>query len=181
MHHRFVLGMLFYCAGLLAVVQPVTADTMDGVTFTVTNPNLSGSPGDKVIWNYTLTNNSAGGLEVFFADLSTPAGFNVGDGIPVNSFDDFGGSNIVANGHTFSGTLYLFQSFPTVPESTNTGFFDLTLFLLDSQNSLVNIVDFNEKYSATIASSTAIPEPGTLLLLASGLLAGFLVSRRAAH
>ena len=51
--------MLFYCAGLLAVVQPVTADTMDGVTFTVTNPNLSGSPGDKLIWNYTLTNNSA--------------------------------------------------------------------------------------------------------------------------
>jgi hypothetical protein len=182
MRHRIVLGMLLFCAGLLAVVVPAKADSMDGVTFTVTTPNLSGHPGDTLTWTYKLTDNNTDGLNVFFADLSTPLGFSVTDGTPKNTFDNFGGSNIVANGTSFSGTLLSFQSFTTVPNSINTGFFDLTLLLQDSHGNFVGIpFDLVENYSATIAPSANVPEPGTLLLLASGLLAGLLIVRRTAQ
>jgi hypothetical protein len=53
--------------------------------------------------------------------------------------------------------------------------------LLDSQGNFANVIDLTDNYSATITSSAAVPEPGTLMLLGSGLLAGFLILRRAAN
>jgi hypothetical protein len=181
MRDRIVLGMLLFCMGLLAAVQPAKADSMDGVTFTVTNPNQSAGPGALFTWMYTLTNSNPDGLNVFFADLSAPFGFNATDGTPGNAFDNFGGSNIVDHGASFSGTLFSFQSFTNVPNSNNSGFFDLTLILLDNQGNFVDLIDLTDNYSATVTSSTNVPEPGILLLLASGLLAGLLLSRRGAH
>lgn len=181
MRHRIALGILLFCAGLLAVVQPAKADSMAGVSFTVTNPVLTGSPGDTLKWMYTLTNKNAAGLDVSFADLSAPLGFGVADGTPLNTFDNFGGSNIVANSASISGTLFSFQSFAAVPSSFNTGFFDLTLLLQNSLGIPVKFIDLTDNYSATITSSTNVPEPGTLLMLASGLIAAMLIYRRAAH
>jgi len=163
---------------MLVVVPTAKADTVDGVTFTVTNPVLSRSPGDTLTWNYSVSNSS--GLDAIALDLNAPVGFT--GGIPDASvFDPFGPTGIIADGGTFTGTLFSFISDPAVSSSTNTGFFDLTVLLLDNQGNFVNVIDLVDNYSATITSSAAVPEPGTLILVGSGLLAGLLFLRRAAH
>jgi PEP-CTERM motif len=178
MRQRNLLGILLLCAGMLVVVPAAKADTVDGITFTVTNPDLSGSPGDTLTWDYSVANSS--GLEVIALDVNAPAGFT--GGTPDASvFDLFGPTGIIADGSTFTGTLFSFISDPAVSNSTNTGFFDLTVLLLDSQGNFVNVIDLTDNYSATITSSAAVSEPGTLMLLGSGLLAGLLFLRRAAH
>lgn len=180
MNLRNFLGILFCCAGLLVAGQPADANTVDGVTFTVTNPDLSGSPGDLLTWNYKVTNNNSDGFEVFAFDVNASAGF--AGGTPDQSvFDLFGPTNIIANGASFSGTLFSFLSDSSVPNSSNTGFFDLTVLLLDSQGNFVNVIDLTDNYSATITTSAAVPEPSALLLLASGLLAGLFLIRRTAQ
>jgi hypothetical protein len=181
MLHRILLGTLVLCTGLLAAVQAAKADTMDGVTFTVTNPNQTGTPGQTLTWDYSVINKNPDGLDVFFVAVTAPSGFGVNDGIPLNTFDSFGGTDLVANGTSVSGTLFSFQSFTTMPNSTNTGLFDLTLILQDSLGNPVNVIDLTDNYSAVIAPSAAVPEPGTLMLLGSSLLAGFLFLRRAAQ
>jgi hypothetical protein len=163
---------------MFVVVPAASADTVDGITFTVTNPDLSGSPGDTLTWDYSVTNSS--GLAAIALALNAPVGFT--GGTPDASvFDLFGPTGIITDGSSFSGTLFSFLSDPTVPNSTNTGFFDLTVLLLDSQGNFANVIDLTDNYSATITSSAAVPEPGTLMLLGSGLLAGFLILRRAAN
>ena len=178
MRQRDILGILLFCVGILAVVPAGKADTVDGITFTVTNPDLSGSPGDTLTWDYSVSNSS--GLEAIALDLNAPVGFT--GGVPDASvFDLFGPTGIIADGGTFTGTLFSFISDPAVSSSTNTGFFDLTVLLLDSQGNFVNVIDLTDNYSGTITSSAAVPEPGTLMLLGSGLLAGLLFLRRVAH
>jgi hypothetical protein len=178
MRHRNLLGILLFCAGILAVVPAAKADTVSGITFTVTNPDLSGSPADTLTWNYSVANSS--GLDAIALDLNAPVGFT--GGTPDESaFDLFGPTGIISDGSTFTGTLFSFISDPSVPNSSNAGFFDLTVLLLDSQGNFVNVIDLTDNYTATITSSAAVPEPGTLMLLGSGLLAGFLLLRRSAH
>ena len=178
MRHRNLVGILLFSLGLLAVVRPANADTVDGITFTVTNPNLTGHPGDTLTWDYSVTNNS-GGLTVFALDVNAPAGFTGGNP-DASVFDLFGPTTMIASGASFTGTLFSFISDPLVPSSSNTGFFDLTALLVDSQGSLVNIIDLTDAYSATIAPAAGVPEPGTMMLLASGFLACMLLSRRSA-
>jgi hypothetical protein len=181
MLHRILLGTLLLCTGLLAAVQVAKADTMDGVTFTVTNPNQTGTPGQTLTWDYSVINSNPDGLDVFFVAVTAPLGFGVNDGTPLNTFDSFGGTDLVANGTSVSGMLFSFQSFTTMPNSTNTGFFDLTLILQDSLGNPMDIIDLTDNYSAVIAPAANVTEPGTLLLLASGLLAGLFLCRRAAQ
>jgi hypothetical protein len=178
MRHRNILGILLFCAGMLAVVPGAKADTVDGLTFTVTNPDLNGKPGDTLTWNYSVSNSS--GLDAIALDINAPTGLT--GGTPDASvFDLFGLSGVIADGASFNGTLFSFVSDPAVSNSTNTGFFDLTVLLLDSQGNFVDVIDLTDNYDATITSSAAVPEPGTLMLLGSGLLAGLLFLRRVAH
>jgi hypothetical protein len=181
MRHQIVLGMLLFCAGVLAVAPPANADTMDGVSFSLTSASLSGSPGDTLIWNYTMTNNNTDGLDALIFDVNPAPGFTSSDGLPLLFLDNSGQPPIAFNGNTLTDTLFEFISDPLVANSTNTGFFQVDVLLLDNQGNPVNQILFNEDYSATITSSTSVPEPGTLLLLASGLLTGFLACRRTAH
>src|SRR4029077_10691308 len=128
-----------------------------------------------------VTDNNSVGLNVFALSVNETALFN--GGAPDQAvFDNFGGTNIVSSGAPLTGTLFSFLSDPTVPNSTNAGSFLLTVILQDSQGHFVGMpFDLTEQYSATITSAANVPEPGTLMLLASGLLAGLLISRRAAH
>jgi PEP-CTERM motif len=174
MRHRSLLRALLFCLGIFAFVRPVRADTMDGVTFTLVNANLTGSPGDTLTWDYNVSN--ASGVQIFglFVD-----GGNFLDGIPNSlAFDGFGPSSTIDNGSLLQGVLFSFFSDPLTPNSFNSGKFALSIQLNDTNSTIIKL---HADYSATISPAANVPEPGTLLLLASGLLAGLLVSRRAVH
>jgi hypothetical protein len=168
MRHRNLLGTLLFCLGLLAVVQPAKADTMNGVTFSLVNANLTGSPGGTITWDYNVSNASGVQIEGLFVNGDIFSG-----GTPIASaFDDFGHAPI-NNGSSLQGALFSFQSDPV--SSINSGQFTLTVELLDT---IPMFIDLHADYSATISPANNVPEPGTLMLLASGLLAGLLIVRR---
>jgi hypothetical protein len=171
MRHRNLLGILLFCLGLLAIVLPVKADTMDGVTFSLVNANLSGSPGDILTWDYNVSNASGVQILGLFVNGDIFSG-----GTPIASaFDDFGHGPI-NNGASLQGALFSFQSDPV--SSTNSGEFTLTVLL---EGSIPMFVDLHADYSGKISPANNVPEPATLMLLASGLLAGLLIVRRTAQ
>jgi|HubBroStandDraft_6_1064221.scaffolds.fasta_scaffold84212_2 hypothetical protein len=175
MRHRSLVGTLLLCLGILVFVQPAKADTVDGVTFTLVNANLTGNPGDTLTWDYNVSN--ASGFQILGLSVSG----NIFDGGTANSlaFDGFGASGTINDGSSLQGVLFSFASDPSVSSSFNFGKFDLTVLLFDTN---LDTVDLFAAYTGTISpAATNVPEPSTLLLLASALLAGFLVSRRAAH
>jgi PEP-CTERM motif-containing protein len=172
MRHRNLLGTLLFCLGILAFAQPAVADTVDGITFTLVNANLTGNPGDTLTWDYNVSN--ARGVQILGLFVSG----NIFSGGTANSlaFDGFGPSGTIDNGFSLQGVLFRFFSDPLTSNSTNSGKFDLTV--LDANGKQI---DLFAHYTATISPAGNVPEPGTLALLASGLLAGLLVIRRAAH
>lgn len=176
MLNRIVLGTLLFCLGLLTVVRSAKADTVDGVSFTLVNADPTGSPGDPIMWQYNIMNNS--GFSIFANKVDT-SGWSggIGDGSP---FDFFAGSGFVIADQSslLGGTLYRFLSDPGVSSSFNSGVFDLFVQLSDPKST---VIDLSAHYTATITSSTNVPEPSTLMLLTSGLLVGFFVLLRAAH
>jgi hypothetical protein len=176
MRNRIVFGTLLFCLGLLTVAQSAKADTVDGVSFTLVSANLSGSPTHTLTWQYDIVNDS--GFSVFANKVDSSIwSRGVGDGSP---FDFFAGSGFVIldQSSLMGGTLFSFIPDPGVSSSFNSGVFDLFVQLSDPNKT---VIDLSAKYTATITSSTNVPEPGTLMLLSSGLLAGLLVIRRAAH
>lgn len=176
MRHRSLLGTLLFCFGLLTVVQSAKANNVDGVSFTLVNANLTGSPTDTLIWQYNIANNSGFSIFANKVDSSAWSG-GVGDG---SLFDFFAGSAFVIADQSslLGGTLFGFIPDPGVSSSFNSGVFDLFVQLSDPNS---DVIDLSASYTATINSSTNVPEPGTLMLLANGLLVGFLVLRRAAQ
>jgi|SRR5450755_3537872 hypothetical protein len=143
-------------------------DPVDCVTFTLVQPDLTGNSGDVLTWIYQVTNNSGQGVDALGV---TPSAFTggVGDG---TVFDFFGGS--IANGSSVVGTLFAFDSDPSVPSSFNSGTFDLAILFDDS-----SFAHLFADYSATITPGTgpAVPEPNAMVLLGSGLI-GLLLFRR---
>jgi hypothetical protein len=175
MRHRNLLGTLLFCLGILVFAQPAKADTVDGVTFTLVNASLTGNPGDTLTWDYNVTN--ASGVQIL--GLFVNGGLFSGGTPNGLAFDGFGASGTIDDGSSLKGELFSFASDPLVSSSFNTGQFDLTVLLFDTN---LSVIDLFADYTATISPATSrVPEPGTLLLLTSGLLVGFLVSRRATH
>jgi hypothetical protein len=174
MRYRNLLGTLVFCLGILAFEQPAKADTVDGVTFTLVNANLTGSPGDTLTWDYNVSN--ASGFQIL--GLFVSGGIFSGGTPNALAFDGFGASGTINDGSSLQGVLFSFASDPSVSSSFNSGKFDLSVLLFDTN---LDTPDLFVDYTGTIAAATNVPEPSTLLLLASALLAGFLFSRRAAH
>lgn len=175
MRHRNLFGTFLFCLGILVFAQHAKADAVHGVTFTLVNANLTGNPGDTLTWDYNVSNASGVQIQGLFVNS------NVFSGGTANAlaFDGFGAAGTIDNGASLQGVLFSFASDPLVSSSFNSGQFDLTVLLLDND---LTTIDLFSDYSATISPASAnVPEPGTFMLLASGLLAGILASRRAAH
>lgn len=151
------------------------ADTVDGITFTLVNANLTGSPGDTLTWDYNVSN--ASGVQIL--GLFVSGGIFSGGAPNALAFDGFGPSGTIDDGSSLQGALFSFASDPLVSSSFNSGKLDLTVLLFDTN---FTVIDLFADYTGTISPvTTNVPEPGTLLLLASGLIAGLLVCRRPAH
>jgi PEP-CTERM motif len=171
MRHRNLLGTLLFCLGFLTFVQPAMADTVDGVTLTLVNASLTGHPGDILTWDYNVSN--ASGVQI--KGLFVNANIFLGGTADALAFDLFG-NGAINNGSSLQGVLFSFKSDPV--SSTNFGKFALTVEL---EKAIPMFIDLHADYTATVSPASNVPEPGTLMLLASGLLVGFLALRRAAH
>lgn len=175
MRNRNLLGTLLFCLGILALALPAKADTVDGVTFTLVSADLTGNPGGTLTWDYNVFN--ASGFQILGEFVS---GGVFSGGTPISlAFDGFGSTGIINDGSSLQGVLFGFGSDPSVSNSFNSGEFDLHVLLLDPN---LDEIDLFAKYTGTISPATTnVPEPNTLLLLASGLLAGIYLIRRTAQ
>jgi hypothetical protein len=171
MSYRNLLGALLLCFGLLAFASPSIADTVDGITFTLVQADLSGHPGDTLTWEYNIVNASGSDIVADHVDSSVWSS-GLGD---ASVFDFFAGSGFVIPDQSslMGGTLYGFDSNPAVKMSFNSGQFDLFVVLLDGA-----FVDLSANYTATIAPAGNVPEPGSLSLLLGGLLLSAFALRR---
>jgi hypothetical protein len=174
MSHRNLLGALLLCLGLLAFASPSVADTVDGITFTLVQADLSGHPGDTLSWEYNIVNASGSDILADHVDSSAWSGGS-GDS---SVFDFFLGSGFVipTGSSLMGGTLYGFDSNPAVNMSFNSGQFDLFVDLTDGSQ-----VDLSAKYTGTISPLAGVPEPASMSLLLSGLLVSVLALRKFAH
>jgi len=170
MRHRNLLGILLFCVGLLAIVQPAMADTVDGVTFTLVSADQAGNPGGTLTWDYNVSNASG----VTIVGLFVNGGLFTGGTPNALAFDGFGTSGTIDNGSSLQGVLFSFASDPGVQNSFNSGQFDLTVLLEDNNGTFV---DLFSDYTGTISPKANVAEPGTLLFLVSGLLAALLALR----
>jgi hypothetical protein len=146
---------------LLAVsllVAPALADT---INLSLTTPTQTGSPGSTLTFGATVSAPLANGAAVF---LNSD---NFGDNIPGSLIDDAGflfSFPLSLNpGGSFTGTLFSVALPFNLSPGTYNGFFEILGGASgNAQNSLAT-VDFQ------INASSPVPEPGTWLLLVTGL------------
>jgi hypothetical protein len=149
---------------LLLTLFSVAAMVADPITFTLVEPDLVGTPGQTLTWDYDVVNNSGGTIDALAINADPFV-----DGTPDASVFDFFGSGI-PNGHSLTGPLFAFDADPTIANSFNSGTFDLLVFTGTGTE------DLFADYSVTIRSATsAVPEPSGVVLL---LGCAFLVRQR---
>jgi hypothetical protein len=179
MLYRTKLGLLLSCLCFLLFAGSAKADTVDGVTFTVLNPDLTGQPGDTLKWMYTVNNLNPDHLQIALATINVLPGFAVTDGKPCAlAFDGLGSTGTLDYGASWTdGILFAFTAAgPSVPNSFNSGKFDLTVYFSDFSS-----IDLLENYTAAITPAGNVPEPGSMSLLLSGLMVSFLALRKFAR
>ncbi len=161
-----LLGLAFLVAGVSAQAALIDFSTSpaDGI--------VQGPAGSTLGWGYTITNNSSYDLLLYLIDTSVSA-----NGVPDTFVFDYpylaaGATATVDYAPGVSG-LFEFTWNPGVADgTTETGFVNLTGDLLDVDFNLVETVVLTASYTAIVTpASTAVPEPGTLILLGSGLAA----------
>jgi PEP-CTERM motif len=165
MSRRSVLGVLGFCLALFFSARPAVADSIDGVTFTLTSAaDQTGTSGSILSWTFSLENDNTDDIA-----LTVNLVVNQGD-TNAGTADSSVLTPLLLNpspgpGNTGTGTLFAFDLLGA-PGSTTLGTYDLTVDLLLSGTQ----IDFTGTYSATIAPAAPVPEPGTLVLIAVGLV-----------
>jgi hypothetical protein len=156
-----IVSAIFCIFGLLLGASASRADSMDGVTFTLVDANLTGNPGSILTWQYDVTNNSGDLISANSIDAGIwTAG--TGDSIVFDYFNSFAG---ISNGASLIGPLYSFTADPSVSSSFNSGVFDLNISLSNGRT-----IDLTDAYSATISPAVApVPEPPVSVLLLAGI------------
>jgi hypothetical protein len=170
---------------LCALLSPaVRADGTGAGDLTIALPAFSGSAGDTIVALGNLTNASSNAL-YFSTDSVT---FNniaingMGD-VAFNGFFGLGPTSI--NGNSTLTGVDLFTI--VIATDATPGLYELNFYdLLGGVNpactlGLCGVQLGTVEFAVTVQGAVPTPEPGTVMLLASGLLAGLLVLRRAAQ
>lgn len=166
-------GVLLLMMGATARADTITLSTLPG------SGAVSGPPGSTVGWGYTLTNNSA--TNFFVSESIDSSLFLSTNGTPDASIFDFptlAPLQTVSLAYDPLNLLGLFQFTwnTNVPVGTTEAgnFMVFGQFCSNPADSTTcgNVVPGSAPFSATVTSPlAAVPEPGTVLLLESGLLA----------
>jgi len=170
---------------LLCVLLPpvVRADGTGRGDVIITLPTISGGAGDAIVVFGKLTNTSSNTLD-FANDSLTPNNTAIG-GVADLAFNGFLGlgPNSIGGNSTLTG-VDLFTIF--IANDASPGLYDVNFYDLLGGTDANCTLDFSlcgaqlgtVEFAVNVQGVVPTPEPGTLVLLVVGLLAGLLVIRR---
>ncbi len=162
------LALLSTAAAVLTAV-PALADT---VNYSLTTIDPTVAAGNSMTFNGSLAAplTNAGDLAILSDSFSVDSPLVLDD----TDFY-FDTPFFLSPGSTYTGPLFTVTLPSTTPNGLYNGFFDVSL-----SDAAGNPVEANASFQVTAGSAAAVtPEPGTWLLLATGLIGGVLLRRRA--
>jgi hypothetical protein len=169
MTKKTVLSLSKLMLSMSLLVAPALADT---INLSLTTPTQTGGPGSTLTFGATVSAPLANGATLFMNSD------NFGVNIPGSLIDDSGflfsfPLNLNPGGN-FTGTLFSVALPSNLAPGTYNGFFEIFGGPSGSAQNSLATVDFQ------INASSPVPEPGTWILLATGLsiLSTWILSRR---
>jgi hypothetical protein len=153
-------------AAAVAILAPAAPALADSISFSLTSMDLTGAPGTSVTFD---ANVSADPGNLGPVDLDTDS-FNVDGGLTVDDSDFFNLPIAIDSTNPYSGPLFsVFIPFGTLP-----GVYDGYFTIIGDFGDLAT-VDF---HVTAAAAASPVPEPGTWLLLSTGLGVACLFRKR---
>jgi hypothetical protein len=177
---RILVLVVLLLSASVAHAGPITFSLLpgDGV--------ISGAPGSTIGWGYSITNESTLWLEVFNFSGATIENTQAAESLFEYPIVAPGTTHTVEYDPANFAGLYQLTWDATAPVGfVSTGFFVLSGQFLDGDpfeggNVVESAEDLVTSYTATVTAATAVPEPSTLLLFTTSLVATGIVRRRRA-
>ena len=156
---------------------------------TITLPTISGSAGDSIVVLGNLTNSSSNTLDFTddFVSVINPTALTAFGDVFFNSLLDAGPGSIDGNSTLTSVDLFTIL----IASDAAPGLYDQISYVLEGgpdtscnvivDPSLCRVQLGRVNFTVDVQGAVPTPEPGTLMLLASGLLAVLVVIRRVAQ
>ena len=162
-----ILSVLALAAAMLLSIQ-AQADTL---TLTLDNATQSGAPGDLLLFTATAIAPGTNTGTIFLNSDS----FNLDSPLTLDDSDFFNNFPLFLDpGTSFNGLLFTVS----IPDGTATGPYLGSFSILGGPDGdTLNTLD-TANFEVDVASSSAVPEPGTFLLLVTGLSGLTTVVRR---
>jgi hypothetical protein len=149
-------------AGALVFIAPALADT---VSYSLTTVDPTVLPGGSVTFNTSIVapSSNTGSISILSDSFTSDSGYSIDD-------SDFDSTPFtLAPGESYTGPLFSVTTLSTDTAGNYDGFFDITF-----ADGAGNMFTDSAPFEVNIA-----PEPGTWLLLSTGLAgAGLLLRRR---